>query len=101
MPVLFGIPCPTCGMTTAFAHAVRGQFIPAFHAQPAGLVLALLTALTALASASVLLTARVWTVNWYRISPVRVGAMLVFILLAGWLYKLLIVLTDKPGSILG
>ena len=37
-------PCPTCGMTTAFAHGVRGQFIAAFKAQPFGLLLCLGTA---------------------------------------------------------
>ena len=31
-----GYPCITCGMTTAFAHVVRGQFIEAFTVQPAG-----------------------------------------------------------------
>lgn len=36
-------PCPTCGMTTAFAHAVRWQLIPAAQSQPMGLVLAVLT----------------------------------------------------------
>jgi hypothetical protein len=36
-----GIPCPSCGMTTAFAHAVRGQLFSALHVQPMGAVLAL------------------------------------------------------------
>ena len=36
-----GYPCPTCGMTTAFSHVVRGQFIRAFLAQPAGALLAM------------------------------------------------------------
>ena len=34
-------PCPTCGMTTAFAHAVRGDLSAALLAQPMGLLLAL------------------------------------------------------------
>ena len=34
-------PCPTCGMTTAFAHAARAQFVRAARAQPFGLLLAL------------------------------------------------------------
>jgi hypothetical protein len=38
------LPCPTCGMTTAFAHAARGRFISSFLAQPMGFVLALTTA---------------------------------------------------------
>ncbi|MEX2219019.1 MAG: DUF2752 domain-containing protein [Phycisphaerales bacterium] len=39
--VVLDRPCPTCGMTTAYAHAVRGQFPGAFRAQPFGLLLAL------------------------------------------------------------
>jgi hypothetical protein len=37
---LTGRPCPTCGMTTAFAWFVRGQFANAWHANPAGSLLA-------------------------------------------------------------
>ena len=37
-------PCPTCGMTTAFAHSVRWHFGRAFLAQPMGFLLALGTA---------------------------------------------------------
>lgn len=36
-----GYPCITCGITTAFAHVVRGQIPQAFVAQPAGALLAL------------------------------------------------------------
>lgn len=39
--VATGLPCPSCGMTTAFAHTVRGQWIAAFLAQPCGFLLAL------------------------------------------------------------
>lgn len=38
----FNKPCFTCGMTTAFAHAARFDFVHAWLAQPMGLVLALL-----------------------------------------------------------
>lgn len=40
-PLVFKIPCPTCGMTTAFAHAADGDLASAFQAQPFGLLLAL------------------------------------------------------------
>ena len=36
-----GQPCPTCGMTTAFAHAARADFLGSFKTQPLGFVLAL------------------------------------------------------------
>jgi hypothetical protein len=35
-----GKPCPTCGMTTAFAHAAHGHPLASFLAQPMGAVLA-------------------------------------------------------------
>lgn len=39
--MLFGQPCPGCGMTTSFAHFVRGQWGPSFLANPAGLLFAI------------------------------------------------------------
>lgn len=39
---LFGVPCPGCGMTTSFAWYVRGNWIKAWQANPAGLYLAIL-----------------------------------------------------------
>lgn len=43
--LLFGIHCPGCGMTTCFAHFVRGQFVEATRANLAGVVLAMTSAL--------------------------------------------------------
>ncbi|HYE02522.1 MAG TPA: DUF2752 domain-containing protein [Phycisphaerales bacterium] len=40
----YGRPCPTCGMTTAFAAAADGDLITAFIAQPFAALLALATA---------------------------------------------------------
>ena len=37
------VPCPTCGMTTAWSHTVRGEFPTAFMTQPLGLILAFIT----------------------------------------------------------
>ena len=51
-----GYPCPTCGMTTAFSHVVRGQWYRAFVVQPAGAIAALLFIAAALASSYVVLT---------------------------------------------
>lgn len=39
-----GKPCPTCGMTTAFAHAARGDLAASFITQPFGSVLAVIVA---------------------------------------------------------
>jgi hypothetical protein len=42
--VAFGKPCFTCGMTTAFARAARGDAPGAFRAQPMGALLAVAAA---------------------------------------------------------
>ncbi len=88
--MLLGYPCPTCGMTTAFSHTVRGRFVAAFHAQPAGFLLAMATAVVAGVSLSVIATGRVWTVNWYRVSPAKSVIAVIAILVGGWLYKLIV-----------
>ncbi|MGD2108511.1 MAG: DUF2752 domain-containing protein [Phycisphaerae bacterium] len=89
MLVIVGYPCPTCGMTTAFAHTVRGQLLSAFRAQPAGLFLALSTILAAGLAVSTMLTGRVWAVNWYRISPTWLVIGLVVLIVGGWVFKII------------
>ncbi len=39
MMLVAGIPCPSCGMTTAFAHASRLQFEESLQAHPCGLLM--------------------------------------------------------------
>lgn len=87
--MMTGYPCPSCGMTTAFSHAVRGQLLRSFHAQPAGLAAAILSTIGAMVSLGALLTGRVWTLNWYRVSPARLIVWLLLLIVAGWAYKLL------------
>ena len=92
MMMLWGVPCPTCGMTTAFAHVARGQLASAFQAQPAGLALAIATGLAAIAAGGTLVTGRTYRVNWFRLSPTGVGLGAVGLLLGGWIYKIVITL---------
>lgn len=44
--VVTGIPCPGCGLTTSFAHMIRGQFTGATYANPFGVMLFLVTFFT-------------------------------------------------------
>ena len=41
---MFGIPCPSCGMTTSFSHFVRGHWISSGRANVGGLLLAIVSA---------------------------------------------------------
>ncbi|MFG0330264.1 MAG: DUF2752 domain-containing protein [Phycisphaerales bacterium] len=83
-----GMPCPTCGMTTAFAHAADGSFLSAARAQPMGLVLAFMTAMT------------FWVALYVAATGSLIGALLLRLwrpsvlwtagglALASWLYKI-------------
>lgn len=39
MIVVTGQPCPQCGMTRSWVHGIRGDLLPAFWFNPAGLAL--------------------------------------------------------------
>ena len=86
-----GMPCPACGMTTSFAHAAHGHLFAAFHTQPAGATLAILTAAMLIASVYGMISGR-------SLSPLIDAVMrpvpmiaLAAIILAGWMYKILLV----------
>ncbi len=89
MIVRTGLPCPTCGMTTAFAYTVRGNWWAAFRSQPAGFILALTTIATVVISLRVVMTGR-----WPRALlndrfVFRLFIALLVLLVAGWGFKLL------------
>jgi hypothetical protein len=85
------LPCPTCGMTTSFAHAADGHLFMAFRAQPAGALLALAVGMAAVGAGYVAITgarldrmlAGAWRPRW-------IWAVGVVVILA-WLYKMLLV----------
>lgn len=84
----FNRPCPTCGMTTAFAHAAHGRLDSAFVAQPMGAVLSIVTAAGFWASIHVLLTgSRVGEVCGRLLRP-RVLWVALGAAGAAWAYKL-------------
>jgi hypothetical protein len=90
MLVTTGLPCPTCGMTTAFAYAVRGRLIRAFLAQPAGLVLALAVAAGALGAGWVVATGRMPPVRMPIITPYRLFFGLLLLLVGSWAFKIVL-----------
>ncbi len=86
-PVICGLPCPTCGMTTAFACTVRGRFIAAFLSHPGGLVLCLLAAAGMAYGFSVAASGRRVWIHWDRIG-VRLMLGLGLLILLGWGFKM-------------
>lgn len=85
-----GFPCPTCGITTCFTHATRAHFYNAFHAQPFGLLVFVLT-VAAIPLSLVLLARRA---RWSELISVRqsriAGYGLLILCLLGWLYKIVV-----------
>ena len=83
------MPCPTCGMTTAFSHTVRGQWMDAARAQPLGLVFCLVAAMAVLGGLWALCTgaspgslvASVWNRWWVW--------GLIALALTAWAWKIL------------
>jgi len=55
-----GYPCPTCGMTTAWSRAVRGDLITALRANIAAVVLAVVALFAALFGLATALAGRVF-----------------------------------------
>lgn len=84
------LPCATCGMTTAFAYAARGDLANALITQPIGAVLAVASAAAVLVSGYALfvglslvpLASALW-----RPRPVLLVAGLI---VASWVYKIVI-----------
>ncbi len=84
-----GIPCPTCGMTTAFANTVKGRWLAAVMAQPFGFAAALVSILCVPLSLAVLISGKVWRINWYRISPNRVVVGILAFFVLAWGFKII------------
>lgn len=85
--VRFGKPCPTCGMTTSFAHAAHASYGRSLVAQPFATLLIIGTAAGFWAALHVLLTgSRVGetVASWLR--P-RLLWVLAATGLAAWIYK--------------
>jgi len=87
--MLTGYPCPTCGVTTAFAWGIRGEVGQALLAHPAGLALALVVVVSLVASSAALLTGRGWRLSTGRLPAAWLAALALGLVLGGWGFKLL------------
>lgn len=83
------MPCPTCGMTTAFAYAADGHLLASFLAQPLGFLLALATAMTLMVSAYVAVTGSRLAIMFTRLWRPRSGWVISALVLLSWGYKVL------------
>lgn len=88
-----GVPCPTCGCTTAVAHVAHGHFLRALRTQPFGAAVGFLALAGTLLGFIGLVSAR-WvgpqpfTLQWHYKAILIAGVAL---LLGGWIYKIIAV----------
>ena len=92
-----GIPCPTCGMTTAFAHFARGDLPRSLYTQPLGAVLAAAAAMAVWGGAYVAATGRP-AYRLLRLVPARyyLPPLLALAVLA-WAWKIWVVVAARGG----
>ena len=86
----YGVPCPSCGYTTAVSQVAHGQWLGAVATQPAGAALGLLAVAMVVLGAIGLITGRwhgpdLFWLSWHW-KPVLL-AVLALVLMA-WVYKI-------------
>ncbi|MBX3377384.1 MAG: DUF2752 domain-containing protein [Phycisphaeraceae bacterium] len=86
-PQTVGGPCPTCGMTTAFALAADGRLVDSFLVQPFGCILAVLTACGFWASLHIAATGSVAGRIYGKLLLPRVVWTMAGLAVASWAYK--------------
>ncbi len=97
MYMLIGLPCPTCGLTTAFAHVVRLQVLDAIRVQPFCVVILVIMLLSAAWYAATIVSGNRVS-NWLggrRIKWPRWIWTCVALGLLSWGYKIAIVLMSS------
>lgn len=94
----FDKPCPTCGMTTAFAHAAQGELWASFVTQPFAALLAVATAAVFWIGLHSAVTGSRALASLGRLFLPRYVWVGVALLIAAWVYKLVV---WKPGSLEG
>jgi hypothetical protein len=84
-----GIPCPSCGLTTSFAHAARLNFYRSFIGQPFGLIAFCLALLSIPLSIYLARSRKPWS-ELIHIRGIKVLIYaLVALFLLSWVYKII------------
>lgn len=83
--MMFGIPCPSCGMTTSFAHFTRGAWGSALRANSGGALLALFCALQIPWCWWSAVRGRLWKVSRPAYTLAGIGAALAAVTALHWL----------------
>ncbi len=86
--MIFGSRCPACGMTTSWAHLMRGQVLQSAHANTGGMLLAMFAIVGGpwmLASAAV---GRWWLGMLNPAWVLGIGGLVFTVTTAQWLWRL-------------
>ena len=87
---LTGLPCPFCGMTTAFAHMARGNVREAFLAQPMGAVGFVATMLLLPIAVGGALTGKDTVGRILRLPWGRFSKTIVAMFAVAWVFKIVV-----------
>ncbi len=87
-----GLPCISCGMTTAFAYAADGNLLGALRVQPFAALLAVATAVLAIVSGYALVSGMSLAPIGRAVWRPRVIIPALVLLVASWVYTLLVTL---------
>jgi hypothetical protein len=91
------LPCPSCGMTTSFAHFSHGNWLASLYTQPGGFVLALICGAVFWAALYMFITGRpihrlTSQLPGFKAMPIVLGFFI-----AAWAWKIFIHLTRIDG----
>lgn len=89
-PRAYGIPCPTCGCTTAACHLVHGHVPQAFATQPFGALLMFALLLTGAHALYCLVARRSFVDILVRLPFWSIAFGTIATMLLAWLYKYLV-----------
>lgn len=84
------LPCPTCGMTTAWSYTVRGEIPTAFNTQPMGMILAFIAMGIAIGGIFVAITGYSFAPLFFTFPPSKLFIIGIILAGAAWGYKILL-----------
>jgi hypothetical protein len=85
---VFGMPCPSCGMTTSFAHFIRAHFVRSIQANSAGFLLAATCAILIPWSWYSAARGELWCVSQPHVAFLGLAATLCGVSVLHWSLKL-------------
>lgn len=85
---LTGLPCPFCGLTRAFCHALHGQWSQSLAYHPAGILLAAAVSGRAVWLALDAMHGRSLQAGWYQRAVRVLGPAGAAVSLLGWMIRL-------------